>query len=288
MGFNKKPAHHGLGAASSQQRKTIMTASTSITLRAASLKTVQNYSQAAERAVGAYRFGGQRLISALRRSVDRVAAQGVERLAPRLATALRRANDQVTGLASKSLDAVSRRTEHAIASSGRRVNAQLDRVADLAAGADNRVVVSGVQAIARLGLPGARVALALSERVAAGAGKLPGAPVVAPVVAEVKPVKPAKPAKRTASTRSPAPAQAEAPVKVVARRSAAGAKRASQATAAVGLEAVAEVAPKAARKARARASQKGAGLKAAARRASQGEAEPQSLAAAPAMEAVSA
>ena len=143
---------------------------TQTTLRAVTLKTVANYAQAAERAVGAYRRSGHRLISLLQRGVDRAAKQGSERLA----NALRHASGNVGGLAAKGLDAVSRRTEQAIELGSTHMTTQLGRVADLAEGVDNRVLVSGVLAAVRISLPGAKAALALSQRVAAGADKLAG------------------------------------------------------------------------------------------------------------------
>jgi hypothetical protein len=150
---------------------------TSTSLRAVTLKTVANYTRAAERAVAAYRASGHRLIGAMQRGVDRAAQQGAERLAPRLAAALCRASGNVTGLAAKGLDAVSSRSERAIEIGSTSMSQQVSRVANLAEGVDKGVVASGLQAAVRISLPGAQAALAISERVVAGAGKLPGAPV---------------------------------------------------------------------------------------------------------------
>ena len=141
-------------------------------LRAVTLKTVANYAHAAERAVLAYRVGGHRLIAAMQRGVDLAAQNGPERLA----TALRRAGGNMGGMAGKGLDKVSRGTERAIEMSSSGVRSQVARVADLAEGLDLPVLSSGLQAAARISLPGAQAALALSERVVAGADKLPGTP----------------------------------------------------------------------------------------------------------------
>ena len=142
-------------------------------LRAVTLQTVANYAQAAERAVVAYRVGGHRLIAAMQRGVDLAAQTGPARLA----TALRRAGGNVSGLAGKGLDSVSSRTERAIEIGSTGMSRQLRRVADLAEGVDIPVLSTSLQAAARISLPGALAALALSERVVAGAGKLPGSPV---------------------------------------------------------------------------------------------------------------
>lgn len=230
---------------------------TQTTLRAVTLKTVANYTEAAERALGAYRSGGHRLISAMQRGVDRAAKQGSERLAPRLANALRRASGNVGGLAAKGLDAVSRRTEQAIGLGSTNMTTQLGRVADLVDGVDNRVLASGVHAAVRLSLPGAKAALALSRRVAAGADKLAGiaqnpaeksAHQSAHSTAQKTASKtPAKSASKAAAGRRAASVAAavDAPVKAAVQRAASTVKRASKAVAPVIAEASATVKAKA-------------------------------------------
>ena len=145
---------------------------TQATLRAVTLKTVANYRHAAERAVGAYRAGGHRLIVVVRNGVDQAAQRGAEPYVPAFAAAMQRAGDKVGTLAVKSLEAVSAGTERAIELSADGVTTRVKRVAELAGGVENRIVVSGLQAAVRFTLPGAQAALALSERVAAGADKL--------------------------------------------------------------------------------------------------------------------
>lgn len=195
------------------------TQTTPTTLRAVTLQTVANYTQAAEHAVRAYRVGGQRLIAAMQRGVDRAAAQGPERLAQ----ALRRAGGNVGDLAAKGLDALSSGTERAIEIGSNGFTQQVGRVADLVQGVDNRSVASGLQAVSRASLPGAQVALALSKQVAAVAHKLPGTPV-AVVSAKVANV-----AKVASSSRRRASAQADA----VVQQAAATAKKVKQAVAPV-------------------------------------------------------
>ena len=234
---------------------------TQTTLRAVTLKTVANYAQAAERAVGAYRRSGHRLISLLQRGVDRAAQQGSERLAPRLANALSRASGNVGGLAAKGLDAVSRRTEQAIELGSTHMTTQLGRVADLAEGVDNRVLVSGVHAAVRISLPGAKAALALSQRVAAGADKLAGVgQKTARKPAHTTAVKPK--AKAAASRRAASVvavvAAVEGPVKAAVQRTASTVKRAKKAVPPVLAEASAAVRAKASPKARSKVAGKAA------------------------------
>ena len=145
---------------------------TQVSLSTVTLKTVANYRSAAEQAVGAYRVGGHRLIAAAQHGVDLAAKRGAEPYVPGLAAALRRAGDNVGSYAVKGVDAVSAGTERAIVMSANGVSIQVKRVAKLANGVDNRVVARSLQAAARISLPGAKVALTLSERVVAGADKL--------------------------------------------------------------------------------------------------------------------
>ena len=145
---------------------------TQVSLSAVTLKTVANYRNAAEQAVCAYRAGGHRLIAAAQQGVDLAAKRGAEPYVPGLAAALRRAGDNMGSYAVKGVDAVSDGTERAIVISANGVSSQVKRVAKLANGVDNRVVARSLQAAARISLPGAQVALTLSERLAAGADKL--------------------------------------------------------------------------------------------------------------------
>lgn len=145
---------------------------TQASLRAVTLKTVANYHHAAERAVGAYRLGGHRLIVAMRQGVDSAARRSAQRFAPRMVAVVQRAGERVGSLAAKGLDAVSSGTTRVLEIGSDGVRSQVERVAELAGGIDYPVVASGLQAAVRFSLPGAQVALALSERVVAGAAKL--------------------------------------------------------------------------------------------------------------------
>jgi len=198
---------------------------TQASLRAVTLKTVANYARAAERAVGAYRAGGRRLIAVVQRGVDQAATRGAQRIAPRLAAALRRASDRVGTLATQGVDAVSSGTERAIGFGSAGVTAQIERVAVLAGGVDYPVVVTSLQAVTKLSLPGAQAALALSERVVTGAEKLYG--LSGARSTGVK--KAGQRARRAMPKRAPAPA----PVQAVVKRARATVKAVSEAVAPV-------------------------------------------------------
>ena len=146
-------------------RKSIMTQTT---LRTVTLETVANYRQVAERAVGAYRASGHRLLAVMSRNFDR----GTSRIAPRLAETLRQTGARFGDVAAMGIDTVTARTERVIELGSAGVSLRIDRVADLVQGIENRYVATSLQTAARLSLTGAQAALTLSEKLAAGADKL--------------------------------------------------------------------------------------------------------------------
>lgn len=200
---------------------------TQASLRAVTLETVDNYRQVAQHAVDAYRASGHRLLSLMSRSVDRAAARGAERIAPRWAAVLRKTNGKVSGVAAKGIDTVSARTERVIELGSAGVSAQVSRVATLVEGIENRYLATGLQAAARFSLTGAQAALTLSERLVAGADKLStvieGSPVArAKAVARRGQRKVAARgrgvAKSVRQATEPAQAEVKKQVKAVARR----------------------------------------------------------------------
>lgn len=192
------------------------------TLKTVTLETLATAVKAAEQAVDAYRAGGRRLVATLDERVTERAAARAERYAPKLAAALRRSSTQANTWAVKRIDAVSQRTDALITAGSAQVAAQVRRLARVADGVQNPVVAKGLDAAARVTLPGAKAALALTERVAAAADKLPGTPKKAPrraaaPKAAAKPVaKPAtKPAAKPAATRRAAAKPAAAPARAL-------------------------------------------------------------------------
>lgn len=222
---------------------------TQVTLRAVTLKTADNYRHAAERAVGAYRAGGHRLVAVMQKGVDQAATRGAERFVPPLAAAMRRAGDSVGTLAVKGIDAVSDGTGRVIEFSATRFTNRVERLAEMAGGVDYPVVVTGLKAAVRFSLPAAQAALAVSERVAAGADKLETA-VAGSRSSSVKTaagrVRRAAPAKGRSATKavSDAVIKAETSTKTVARRSTAKVAKVAEAV----TKTVKAAAPKAARK----------------------------------------
>lgn len=144
-------------------------------LSTVTLQTIANYRHAAELTVNAYRTGSHRLIDVVNQRLDRAAAGRTVKIAPKATQVLHDMRGRVTTVASQGIDMLSGRTDQAIAFSADGVAAQVTRLAELSSGVDNRYVADGLRAAARLSLPGAEVALALSAKVAEGADKLSAA-----------------------------------------------------------------------------------------------------------------
>lgn len=205
------------------------------TLKTVTLETLATAVKAAEQAVDAYRAGGRRLVATLDERVAQRTAARAERYAPKLAAALRRSSTRANTWALKRIDAVGQRTDALITAGSAQVAAQVRRLARVADGVQNPMVAKGLDAAARATLPGAKAALALTERVAAAAEKLPGAPKkaarrsatpkVAPTAA---PKAAAKPAAQPAATRRAAakPARALKPATELVTARAAKVRRA--------------------------------------------------------------
>ena len=141
---------------------------TKTTLHTVTLETVANYRQVAVRAVGAYRASGHRLLAMMGRNFDR----GTNRIAPKLAAALRKTSTTVSDAAAKGIDTLSTQTERVIEFGSTRVSQRIDRVANLVQGIENRYVATSLQAVARFSLTGAQAALTVSEKLAAGVDRL--------------------------------------------------------------------------------------------------------------------
>jgi len=184
------------------------------TLKTVTLETLATAAKAAEQAVDAYRAGGRRLVATLDERVTQRAAVRAERYAPKLAAALRQSSTRANTWAVKRIEAVSQRTDALITASSAQVAAQVRRLARVADGVQNPVVAKGLDAAARATLPGAKVALALTERVAAAADKLPGAAKKASRRAGAKPATATQAVK---ATRKAAKAGADAVTQALAK-----------------------------------------------------------------------
>lgn len=191
-------------------------------LRSVTLKTIENYRHAAEQTVEAYRASGKRLIRAVDRNLDRTVYKPAEKLAPRVNQRLQRARARLTDFANQGLDRLSATTGRAIEFGSTTAATQVTRTAERVDQIDNRYVATGLKTAAQMSMTGARLALAVSHRLADGADKLSKA-----AAGHARPTP--KPAVKPAVKRAARPARAKvqaAPVKAAASRKAVRAKAA--------------------------------------------------------------
>jgi hypothetical protein len=184
---------------------------TSQTLSQVTLKSIENYRTAATQAVVAYRLGGHRLVRVVNGALKRSVYPRTAKLAPRTAHHMNEIRGNVSEVVVKGIDRVAERAEKVIELSSTTAAAQVTKVADFAAGIDNEVVFDGLQAAARLTLPGARFALVVSGRVAKRATALADAVGARPAQ---KAVRKAAPKRKLA----PVARKAKAPVKTAPKR----------------------------------------------------------------------
>lgn len=145
------------------------------TLSHLTLQTLDNYRTAANQAVAAYRLGSRRLVSMLNATLENSVYPRTAKLAPVATRRMDGVRGNVSDVVVQGIDQVAERTEQAIEMGSTAAATQVKRAARFAAGIDNDLVASGLQTAVRLTLPGARVALAVSGKVAEGASALAGA-----------------------------------------------------------------------------------------------------------------
>ena len=190
---------------------------TSQTLSRVTLESIENYRTAATEVVVAYRLGGHRLVRVVNGALRRSVYPPTARLAPRTAEHMNEVRGNVAEVVVKGIDRVAERAEKVIELSSTTAAAQVTKVAKFAAGVENEVVFDGLQAAARLTMPGAKFALVVSGRVAKGATAL----------AEAAGARPAQKAVRKAAPKrklAPVTRKAKATVKTATRRVAKAAK----------------------------------------------------------------
>ena len=195
------------------------------TLSTVTLQTLDNYRIAATRAVAAYQLGGKRLLGLVNGALESRVYPRTAKVAPRATERLNEVRGSVSEIIVKGADRVAQRTEQAIVFSSDAAATQVSKIADFAAGIDNSLLANGLQAAARLTMPAAQVALAVSSKVAQGANALADAAGARPVRNMArKSQNVAAGAKRRAA---PVARKAQATVKTTAKRAAKFAKRAS-------------------------------------------------------------
>jgi hypothetical protein len=145
---------------------------TTQTLSRVTLQTLENYRAAATQGVVAYRLGGHRLVGVVNGALENTVYPRTARIAPRATDRANEVRGTVSEFVEKGIDQIARNTEKVIAMSSDTAAAQVSRLAKFADGIENTVVAEGLQTAAKLTMPGAKVALVLSTKVAEGAQAL--------------------------------------------------------------------------------------------------------------------
>jgi hypothetical protein len=145
------------------------------------LETIENYRNAAAQGVLAWRTGGRRLIGAVNGALQHSVYPRTAKLAPRATEFMNGVRGNVSQIVSKGLEQSATGAAHAIELGANAAGTQLNKLAQLAAAVESPAVANGLQTVARLTMPGAKVALAISGKVAAGAAALADAAGARPV-----------------------------------------------------------------------------------------------------------
>jgi hypothetical protein len=196
---------------------------TTQTLSRVTLETLENYRTAATQAVAAYRLGSHRFVSVVNGALKKSVYPRTTKMAPRVTERMNEVRGNVSKIFVNGIDQVTERTERAIELGSTTAAAQVSKVAKFAAGIDNQILANGLQGAARLAMPGAKVALVLSSKVAEGASALADAAggrtvrKAAPVARKAKSTVKAATRRTAKTTKAPA---------AKARRAARGAKKA--------------------------------------------------------------
>ena len=186
---------------------------TTQTLSRVTLQTLENYRTAATQAVVAYRLGSHRLVGVVNGALENNLYPRTAKLAPGATERMNEVRGNVSDIVIKGIDQMAERTEKAIDLGADTAAAQVAKVADFAAGIGNEMVANGLQTAVRLSMPGAKLALVVSGKVAERAEALVEA-------AGGKPVKKAMRRAGVVAKRKTAPVarKAKATVKTAAKR----------------------------------------------------------------------
>lgn len=185
---------------------------TTQTLTRVTLKTLDNYRAAAEQGVAAYRFGTHRLVGAVNGALRTRVYPRTAEVAPRATERMDDARETVSKFVLQGVDRVTRNTEKVIEAGAETAAGQVTRISRFASGIDNTFIANGLQTAAKLTMPGAKLGLTVSGKVAEGAAAL------AEAAAGPRARKPA------AAVRAPARRKTATTVKAVRRRAAKVAK----------------------------------------------------------------
>lgn len=168
------------------------------TLSRVTLETLANVRTAASRMMAAYGAGSRRLVQAVDGALTRQVLPVTARLAPAAGRRLEALRGAMSRTAEQGIDAAVARSERAIAAGSHFAVTQIERWADRAVDIDNALIAQGLDTAARLSLPAAQLARAVSLKVAEGTSAL-GGPTTQETVA-----RPARKARKAGPRRAKA------------------------------------------------------------------------------------
>lgn len=180
------------------------------TLSRITMETMANYRAAASQVVAASAAGSRRLVRVMDDTVRSQVVPTAAKLAPKAGERIDSVRGDVSRIAEQGIEQFANRAEQTIVRSSEMATAQVSKWSDLASDVGNAYVAQGLDAAARLTLPAAQLALAVSGKVAQGATQLAD-------VAGAHPV--AQPVRRAARKAAAGAKKAAAPVKKAVRRS---------------------------------------------------------------------
>ena len=143
-------------------------------LSSISLKTIENYAHAGSLAVDAYRAGSHRMIVAVNSRLDKNVYSRTATVVPHLTNALVQVRDSLSEVVARGVDSIGSGANMAIDLSSSTAIKGVKQASKFAEGVESRVAAKGLASVARLTLPSAQAAHALSVKLLEGAGKLPG------------------------------------------------------------------------------------------------------------------
>lgn len=142
------------------------------TLSRVTLETLENYRTAATQAVLAYRLGSQRLVGAVNGALENSVYPRTAKLSVGVTERMNEVRGTVSDSLVKGIDQIALRTEKAIEFGSTAAAAQVEKAVEYAAADHHALVANSLEAVVRFSLPGAKLALAVSGKVAEGANKL--------------------------------------------------------------------------------------------------------------------
>ena len=169
---------------------------TATSFSSVTLATITNYRNAAQQATRAYQRGGLRLIAAVNSAIDNQVYSRTAKFAPKLTEGVSQVRGRVSDAIVKGIDGIGNGTTTAVTYGSDAAAKQVNKAANRLAGVDNsNAVAKGLKMAARWSLPGANLALAVSDMVASGAetladvaaGKAAPATAASPVARRAKP-----------------------------------------------------------------------------------------------------